>query len=167
MTLPVIDLVRGWPTDLRELGRVLGALNRAIVTNGSRTYSADQRFSNQIAAANKQSTQSVNPLTATDEGGGLAEIQIAAHSVQYADRTVSYNAGSIAGLDNATLYYVVVDDPEFLGGAVSYLRSQNPNVVTQNLGRYFVGTITTPAGGAGGTTGGWGAGGGGGGNPLP
>lgn len=167
MSLPVLSLIRGLPTDLRELSRVFSDLNQWVRKSRDRVHALDQRFSHQISAANKQSTQSVNPLTATDLGGGVAEVQIASHSVQYAHGTVSYNSGSISGLENATLYYIVCDDPEFEGGAVSYLRSQNPNVVTEEIGRYFVGTITTPAGGGGGTTGGWGAGGGGNGFPLP
>lgn len=167
MSLPVIDLVRGWPTDPRELARVLFDLNRAIIKSGSRVHARDQRFINQIGTANKQSTQSAQPLTSNDLGGGFADIQIASHSVQYSFGTVAYNSGSISGLLNSTLYYVYVDDPEYEGGSVTYLATTNANNITSDPGRYYVGKITTDAPAGGGSSGGWGGGGGGGGNPLP
>src|SRR5688572_31920387 len=106
MSLPILPLVRGWPTDHRELLRLLFDLNRAIVKSGARVHAADQRFTNQIATSNKQSTQSAQPLTSTDSGGGFAEVQIAAHNVRSSSETVAYGSGTISGLLNATLYYV-------------------------------------------------------------
>jgi hypothetical protein len=167
MSLPVISLVRGWPTDARELMRLLNDLNRAVVKSGTRVHASDQRFSNQIGTANKQSTQSTQPLTSTDLGGGFADIAIASHSVQYSFGTVSYSSGTILGLANSTLYYVFADDPNYEGGAVAYEATTNANNITAELGRYYVGKITTDAPAGGGSSGGYGGGGGGGGFPLP
>lgn len=144
------------------------AILPSIVTYlGNTGQAISQRLLNQISASNKQSTQSAQPLTATDSGGGLAQIAIAAHNVQFGFGTVAYNAGTISGLANSTLYYVYTDDPTYAGGAVSYVATTNPNLITANSGRYYVGKVTTPAGGGGGTSGGWGGGAGGGGTVLP
>ena len=80
MTLPVITF-RSLPQDEREWGRTLFDLNQSVRKTGERVFAQDQRFLNQVSAGNKQSTQSVQPLTASDSGGGLAEIAIASHSV--------------------------------------------------------------------------------------
>jgi hypothetical protein len=72
-----------------------------------------------------------------------AEITIAAHTLQYGDRLVSYNAGNIAGLDPNESYYVYADDAEYAGGAVSYTATTNGQLVTANNGRYFVGAVRT------------------------
>lgn len=166
MSLPVLSF-RELPTDLRELSRVLSDLNQWVRKGRSRVFASDQRFMNQINGAGKRSTQSVQPLTSNDLGGGLADIQVAAHSVQLGFGTVAYNAGSISGLLNSTLYYVYTDDAEFDGGAVTYLATTNHTIATSNDGRYYLGKITTDAPAGGGTSGGGGAGGGGGGGFLP
>ena len=194
MSRPLLEFPREVPNDLREWGRWLFDFNKWFKTDGDKaivdntatldtrtttdfgtvlTYIGDtgqavsQRLLNQIAAGNKQSTQSAQPVTATDSGGGLAAIAIASHSVQFGFGAVAYNSGSINGLLNSTLYYVYADDPTYAGGAVTYLSTTNANNITANSGRYYVGKITTPAGGGGGTSGGWGGGGGGGGTQIP
>lgn len=146
---------------------------RAVPIPNLMTYIGDtgqatsQRLLKQISAANKQSTQTAQPLTGADTGGGTASISIASHSVQYGFGQVAYNSGSITGLANSTKYYVYADDPAYSGGAVTYLATTNANNITANSDRYYVGSITTPAGGGGGTGGGWGGGGGGGGSQIP
>lgn len=139
-------------------------LTDRIGDNGQAT---DQRFLPMVASANKSSLQSVNPLTASDSGGGEAEIQIAAHTVTFGDFVVSYSAGVIPMLLNSTLYHVYADDPDYEGGAVSYSASTDPLNTVAAKHRYYLGKITTPAGGGGGTSGGWGGGGGGGGSQIP
>lgn len=167
MSLPILNLLRGLPTDMRELARVFSDLNLSIVKSRTRVHAANHRFLNQISRSNKQSTQNIQPLSSNDLGGGFAEVVIAAHSVTDGDGTVSYNAGSITGLPNSTLVYVFADDPDSEGGAVVYDYTTNFNLITSVNGRYYVGKITTDAPAGGGTSGGWGGGGGGGGNPLP
>ena len=166
MSIPAINL-RNLPTDIREWDREFADVNREIRKRGTRVFANDQRFLSQVSSANKQSTQSVQPLTSTDSGGGLAEIQVASHFVQYSFGQVAYSSGTISGLANNTLVYVYTLDQDYEGGAVTYLSTTNPNGVTANPNRLYVGKITTAAGGGGGTSGGWGGGGGGGGNPLP
>src|SRR5688572_20196118 len=141
MSLPVLSL-RSIPSDLREWARALFDLNGAIRKGRDRVHAADQRFMNQINGAGKRSVQSVQPLSSVDSGGGFAEINVLAHSVQYGFGTVAYNAGSISGLANSTLYYVYLDDEEFEGGSVTYLATTNQLTPTASNGRYYVGKIT-------------------------
>jgi hypothetical protein len=133
---------------------------------GDTGQAASQRLLNQISVGGKNSTQSTQPLTATDAGAD-ASISIASHNVQFGFGTVAYNSGTITGLAFSTVYYVYTDDPTYAGGAVTYLATTNANTPTANSGRYYVGKVTTPANGAGDTGGGYGGGGGGGGFPLP
>ena len=115
-----------------------------------------------ITAFNKGSIQSVTlPLSAADVGSD-STITISAHNVVYDNGTVAYNSGSITGLAFSTLFYVYADDPTKAGGAVTYISTTTSTDITANVGRYYVGQITTPADGAGDTTGGGGGGGGGG-----
>lgn len=163
------------PRNLRELENFHRDLNLLISQDAPRHYridatrarASDQRLLPLVNASNKLSVQSVQPLTASDSGGGLAEIEVAAHTVQFGFGTVGYNAGTITGLLNSTLYYVYADDESYEGGAVAYRSTTNPNLVTADSGRYYLGNVTTPAGGGGSSGGNWGGGGGGGGHPLP
>lgn len=134
---------------------------------GNTGQAVSQRLLNVVAAGNKSSTQSVQPLTGVDVGAGVARVDIASHNVQYDFGLVAYNSGSITGLANSTEYFVYSDDPSYAGGAVTYLATTNPNIVTANSGRYYLGKVTTPAGGGGNTGGGGGGGAGGGGTLIP
>lgn len=166
MSLPVIGF-RSLPADLREWGRVLFDLNDGVRKGRNRIFAKDQKFINQIGAANKQSTQTVQPVTATDSGGGLAQIDIASHSVQFGFGTVAYGSGTISGLANDTLYYVYAEDPEYEGGAVTYFATTNKNIPTSDNGFYYLGKVTTPAPAAPPASGGGGGGGGGNGQFIP
>lgn len=166
--VPALTDPIGWAKTFRQI-------NRFISQDGDDHYeldatlarASDQRLLPIISASNKLSTQSAQPLVGFDNGIGGATISISAHSVQFGFGTVSYNSGTITGLSLNTIYYVYVDDPQYAGGAVTYVATTNANNVTAGNGRYYVGKVTTPAGGGGGTSGGWGGGGGGGGFPLP
>jgi hypothetical protein len=166
-TVPGIADPIGW-------GRLFRQLNRFIAQDGDDHYeldatlarASDQRLLPLVNASNKLSTQSAQPLTATDAGSN-ATISIAAHSVQFGFGTVSYSSGSITGLSYSTTYYVYADDPDYEGGTVTYVATTNANLVTAGNGRYYVGRIVTPAAAAGPTGGGWGGGGGGGGSQIP
>ncbi len=112
------------------------------------------------AAFNISSVQSVSPLTAADVGSDTT-ITIAAHNVLYDAVTLAYNSGTITGLGFSTKYFVYVDDPTKAGGAVTYLSTTTQSTSVANIGRYYVGAITTPSDGGGGTGGSPGGGGGG------
>jgi hypothetical protein len=102
----------------------------------------DQRFLPQVSAGNVLSLQDVNPLVASADATS-ATISIAAHTLQYGFGLVSYNAGTIVGLLPSTNYFVYASDPDYEGGAVTYLATTNRQNVTANNGRYFVGAIET------------------------
>lgn len=102
----------------------------------------DQRFLPQVSAGNVLSLQDINPLVASSDAT-TATISIAPHTLQYGFGTVSYNSGTIVGLLPETNYYVYADDPDYEGGAVSYLATTVRPNLTANNGRYFVGTIVT------------------------
>jgi hypothetical protein len=162
------------PENQREWEQFTRQLNQLIEQDAPQHYSidatmaraSDQRLLPLVNSSNKLSTQSVQPVTASDAGAN-ATIAIAAHSVQFGFGPVSYGSGSVTGLAYSTLYYVYVDDPDYEGGAVTYLATTNALLVTAGNGRYYVGKVTTPAAAGPPTGGGWGGGGGGGGSQIP
>ncbi len=93
---------------------------------------------------NVKSIQDVisSPLTASD-GGGTATISIASHTLATPSGDIIYNAGSVTGLSFSTTYYVYADDDDYEGGAVTYQATTDAAVLVGDLGRYFVGQITT------------------------
>lgn len=148
-------------------GRTAGVDLPVLLTHmGDTGRASSQRMLPLLNAGGKLSTQSAQPLTATDAGAD-ASIAIASHNVQFGFGSVAYNSGSITGLSFSTKYYVYANDPTYAGGAVTYLATTNANIPTSGDGFYYVGSVTTPANGAGDTGGGYGGGGGGGGFPLP
>lgn len=174
MTTRIVDqpirIPRG-PVDSEGLDHALNLLRKDILRHlftyiGDEGRARSQKLLPLLNSGGKLSTQSVQPLTATDAGAD-ASIAIASHNVQFGFGTVAYNSGSITGLSFSTLYYIYADDPTYAGGVVTYLATTNANTATANDGRYYLGKITTPANGAGDTGGGWGGGGGGGGGPIP
>lgn len=112
----------------------------AMLTDDGRAV--DQRFLPQVSAGNVLSLQNVNPLVASSDATN-ATISIAAHTLQYGFGTVAYSSGTILGLLPSTDYYVYADDPNYAGGAVTYLATTVRPTLTANNGRYFVGTILT------------------------
>lgn len=113
----------------------------AKVTDGGRAH--DQRFLPTTAVLSVSSLQDANPVTATS-GALTATINIASHNVVADWGTLAYNSGSITGLTLNTAYYVYAQDPDLTGGAVSYLASTTRTNTVNAIGRYFVGSITTP-----------------------
>jgi hypothetical protein len=119
-------------------------------------------------AAYQSYTPTTQPLSSsTGVGVNQATIAIASFLIQYpfdangdgvAD-LISYNSGSITPLLDSTTYYVYFDDPDYSGGAETYLATTQNPVISAGLHRQYVGKITTPAHGGGGTTGGGGGGG--------
>lgn len=102
----------------------------------------DQRFLPQVSAGNVLSLQDINPLVASADAVN-ATISIAAHTLQYGFGTVAYSSGTILGLLPSTTYYVYADDPDYEGGAVTYLATTTRQNITADNGRYFVGSIET------------------------
>lgn len=115
----------------------------------------NQSYINQVQAGSRGSIQTSDPLTAADVGT-TATVSIATHVNVYGFGSVSYNSGSVTGLLFSTKYYIYADDPTFAGGSVTYAATLDNYAVVGNTGRYYVGSITTPADGAGGTSGGGG-----------
>lgn len=172
--MSILRVTQQMPTTQREWEQFTRNLNLLIGQDGPRHFSidatmaraSDQRLLPLVNASNKLSTQSVQPLTASDAGSN-ATIAVASHSVQFGFGPVTYNSGSITGLAYSTTYFVYADDPDYEGGAVTYLATTNANLITAGNGRYYVGKVTTPAAAGPPVGGGWGGGGGGGGFPLP
>lgn len=104
----------------------------------------NQSFLPTVTFGNVASVQSSEPLTAT-AGSTTAAITIAAHTLHTDFTNIAYNGGSVSGLALNTRYYVYTDDPNYLGGAVTYVASTSKPNVPANSGRYFVGTIETPS----------------------
>lgn len=146
MSLPVLNLIRGWPTDARELARVLFALNRGVRENGTRSFAVDQSFLHPLYTANRNSVQNIDNVLTAASGPSTSTVIIASHSVKFDDRTVAYSSGTVAGLSTEVLYYIYATDPERAGGAVTYLATTNPdNLIAQGI--YYVGFVKTPIAG--------------------
>lgn len=105
---------------------------------------SDQRFLPTVTFGNVASVQSVEPLTSS-AGSTTANVQVAAHTLHTDFANIAYNSGSVTGLALNTRYYVYTDDPDYAGGAVTYVASTSRPNVPANSGRYFVGTIETPS----------------------
>lgn len=153
---------RDWEEFLRKLNQQVRydgqrAVLNALTTIASRTgtdldtlaswltdegKAEDQRFLPQVSTGGVSSRQDAGPVTA-DADAFTAQIDIAAHTLQYGFGAVSYGSGTITGLDPETNYYVYADDPNYLGGAVTYLATTNGQLITANDGRYFVGAVRT------------------------
>jgi hypothetical protein len=165
----IVRVDSAMPKDAREWERFLRKLNESIRYSGGRAVmnalttiatrtgtdidtllsyltddgkAEDQRFLPQVSAGNVLSLQNVNPLVASADATN-ATISIAAHTLQYGFGVVSYNAGTIVGLAPSTNYFVYADDPNYAGGAVTYLATTSRQNVTANNGRYFIGAILT------------------------
>lgn len=94
-----------------------------------------------------------NPLTATDAGSN-ATINIASFIMRTSSKgDISVNSGSITALSYSTLYYIYYDDANLAGGAVTYNATVSKTIGIQGGGRFFVGSIVTPAATAPNTTG--------------
>lgn len=120
-------------------GTDIGTVLSRIADNGR---AEDQRFLPQVSAGNVLSLQDVNPLVASADAT-TATISVSAHTVQYGFGTVSLNSGTIVGLTPSTVYYVYAQDPDYEGGALTYLATTNRQNVTADNDRYFLGAIET------------------------
>ncbi len=132
--------------DARLTGRASSSLPTVLAKVGDNGQASTPQFLPITQTGGLTSTQDSGPVTAESDGV-TAEIAIAAHTVQYGDGTlVSYNAGSVTGLDPNEDYRVYTDDANYAGGAVSYSATTNRQLLTASNARVFVGAVrTTPA----------------------
>lgn len=79
------------------------------------------------------------------ETGGIATINIAAHTLITGFGQQFIGAGSVTGLLTNQLYYIYIDDPLFEGGSVTYIATTQIRELSANSGRHFAGSILTPA----------------------
>jgi hypothetical protein len=84
-----------------------------------------------------------DPLTSSDSGGGVAQINVASWTLQTARGTVSYNSGSVLSLSYGTLFYVYLVDSGLVGGSPTYLATTNKSTAVSGLGNIYIGSITT------------------------
>jgi hypothetical protein len=92
-------------------------------------------------------------LTASDAGSN-ATISIASFTLRTSSKgDVSVNSGSVTALSYSTLYYVYYDDATLAGGGVTYAATTTKETAINGAGRFFVGSIVTPAATAPNTTG--------------
>lgn len=103
----------------------------------------NQRVLPTLNYANVGSVQSAVPITATADAV-IATVSIASHSVAYGGSIVVYSAGTVIGVPVSTDVYIYADDPDLLGGAVTYHYTLSPFDMAGALGRYKVGVIRTP-----------------------
>jgi len=86
-----------------------------------------------------------NPLTATDAGAN-ATVNIAAFTMRTSSKgDVSVNSGSVTALSYSTLYYIYYPDDTLAGGGVTYSATTTKTTAINGAGRFFVGSIVTPA----------------------
>ncbi len=117
------------------------AASDGTATIGDAASISTQRTLPVVNAGNRASAQTSNPLTSIGTAS-TASIIIASHTIQYGGFTVSYNGGTISGLNPLTTYYVYCDD-EYAGGAVAYSATTSFPTVVAARNRYYVGQITT------------------------
>ena len=137
----------GRPTELTD-GRVSATLSSTGRVNGA------WRASNPLITGASAYRTPINPLSSSD-AGATATISIAAHTVKTSDtgaaqKTASYNSGSITGRAFGTSYHVFAYDPTFAGGAVTYVSSTSSETYVTNAEYVYVGYITTVNDGGGG-----------------
>jgi len=106
----------------------------------------------QALLGNMGSVQTSLPVTSTD-AGAAATVSVDAHVLARSSGDVSYNSGSITGLNYDTTYYIYADDEDFEGGAVTYTATTNKADILGDLGRYFVSEVQTPVASAADNTG--------------
>ena len=118
------------------------ATNDGKATIGDDASISTQRTLPPVNAGNRASAQTTNPLSSTGTVS-TANVIIGSHVIQYGGFTVSYNGGTISGLNPLTTYYVYTDDPDYEGGARSYAATTDFPTVVASRNRYYVGQITT------------------------
>ena len=96
-----------------------------------------------VSTGNLGSIQDDPEILGSTDAGASASVSIDAHGLDMSEGTVSYNSGSITGLGYSTAYYVYCLDPNYTGGAVTYLAATTTTPMMGDVGTYYVGKITT------------------------
>lgn len=92
-------------------------------------------------------------ITGTDTGAGTASVAFTGATMRVPGLTDYVVTNGLAlGLLNSTTYYIYFDDPSFNNSGTIQV-STDQNALFANAGRFYLGTVITPAGGAGPTTG--------------
>lgn len=94
-------------------------------------------------------------ITGSDNAG-VGEITISNHNRVYATDTVAVTGDVITGLLLNTKYYIYYDDPDRVGGVVTYLATTDLTVAQISEVapfRHFVGSVLTPSSGGSNITG--------------
>ena len=142
--------VVGRPAELVD-GTVIDTRNRA-----SRLRTNGRALGNLLPTGNNSGATSV--LTTTPISGLTStSVTIAPHTRYILGRAVTYNGGTISGLNPSTRYHIYADDPDELGGSVGYLATTDFSIISGENRIYF-GPVTTaaagnPGGGGGGAAG--------------
>lgn len=128
------------------------AANAQQAANDAQQAATDaQQAANSAGSTSKLSNSGVDglALSATDTGTDVT-ISVSNHTRVYSDSTqVAVSGGNLPGYTYETVYYIFYNDPEFLGGNVSYQVTTVKTEAAQTGTRHLVGQIFTPA--AGGT----------------
>lgn len=128
-------------------------LNTAGMPTKTLGYIGDSANRKAATAATLSYRPLSNPLTATD-AGVTATVTIANFTMRVAGiGDLSVTGGSIPTLAFSTLYFIYYDDPDFAGGTVTFNATTVKENVLNNAGRFFTGSILTPADGAADTIG--------------
>jgi len=148
---------REWTDYTRELAKWVIKIAKlgdgSITTSGGTTISgldempgvvASERSLPMVNIGNLRSVQSSASALSASDGGASATITIAGHTLATTSGDVTFNAGSVTGLSYETTYYVYADGG-YTGGAVTYAATTDPTDLVGDLGRYYVGQITTGA----------------------
>lgn len=128
-------------------GRVSATIAATIAASGRLVSGAKVP---QAIVAGAGTVLTASPLSAS-QSSGVATINVAAHTRYYDFGAVSYNAGAITGLSTSTVYYIYADDPDYAGGAVTYVATTSLTAAIAT-GRIYFGKLVTPSTGSGGTT---------------
>jgi hypothetical protein len=122
-----------------------------LTTLGSEVQDGPSNFSATASTLTYRPTS--NPLTATDAGTN-ASVNVAAFTMLTSSKgSISVSSGSITALSYSTLYYIYYDDPTLAGGSVTFAATTTKTTAINGSGRFFVGSIITPAATAPNTTG--------------
>lgn len=102
-----------------------------------------------VGHANYSYRPTSNPLAATDAGSSDT-VNVANFDMRIAGKfDVPVTGAPITLLSRGALYFIYYDDPDGLGGAVSFIVTTVKETALAGGGRFFIGSILTPvAGGA-------------------
>jgi hypothetical protein len=128
-----------WVTSFNAAGLESGFVDAQSGT----TVSEFVRYSDQDSV-NVSYRPTSNPLTGHDAGAS-ATVNIAAFTMRAGGTDISISSGSVTALSYSTLYYIYYDDNAKAGGAVTYNATTTKETAINGRGRFFVGSVKTPA----------------------